>query len=170
MAYILPKKVLRDVSQSLQDRGEKIVFTHGAFDLFHVGHFELLRRSKKKGDILVVGVDIDERIAKYKSNYRPIIPFKERIHILSALAVVDFLLPMDWPYRGSDEFIELYNTLNPTVITYGRKWGGTSHIESDKKSLKMTKFHLIDHPYSGVTVSTSQIIKRILSHGDALLE
>lgn len=63
------------------------VFTSGSFDLFHVGHLNILEKSAALGDELIVGVSTDELIMEYKG-MKPIIPFEERFRIVSALACV----------------------------------------------------------------------------------
>jgi cytidyltransferase-like protein len=167
MAYILPKKVLRDVSQSLQDRGEKIVFTHGAFDLFHVGHFDLLHKSKKKGNVLIVGVESDERISTYKNVHRPVISFKDRLQLLSAISLVDFILPIEGQFKGSSEYFGLYKLISPNVVTFGPNWAGTTHIKADKELLPNLVFAQVVRQHN---VSTTKIIKRVLTRNEALLK
>lgn len=68
------------------------VYTSGTFDLFHVGHLNILKRSKSLGDVLIVGVYKDEVVKKNKGNY-PVIPLKERIEILKACKYVDKVVP-----------------------------------------------------------------------------
>lgn len=63
------------------------VFTSGSFDLFHVGHLNLLERSAELGDELIVGVSTDELIEKYKG-MKPIIPFEQRFRIIESLKCV----------------------------------------------------------------------------------
>ena len=63
------------------------VFTSGSFDLFHVGHLNILEKSAALGDELIVGVSTDELIEKYKG-MKPIIPFEQRFRIVSAIKCV----------------------------------------------------------------------------------
>ena len=63
------------------------VFTSGSFDLFHIGHLNLLERSAELGDELIVGVSTDELIEKYKG-MKPIIPFEQRFRIIESLECV----------------------------------------------------------------------------------
>jgi len=64
------------------------VYTSGSWDLFHVGHLNVIRRSRAYGDKLVVGVSTDELVAAYKGT-KPIIPYEERVAIVRSLAGVD---------------------------------------------------------------------------------
>ena len=165
MGYILDKTILLDVSNSLRDRGDKVVLTHGAFDLFHVGHFELLRRSKKQGDILIVGIESDDRIQKYKSRYRPIIPFKERMQIVSALNCVDFVLPITGTFSEKD-YLKIYKLLNPSIVTFGSKFAGIGGLKREKGLTARTEFKLINHRFSNVETTTTDIIKKIIQRGE----
>lgn len=70
----------------------KIVTTNGSFDLMHSGHLYSLEKAHSYGDKLIVGLNSDESIKKYKSKDRPIIPEQERVKMLSALEVVDYVV------------------------------------------------------------------------------
>ena len=59
MSCVLSLKTIRRISNELRERGESVVLTHGAFDLFHSGHASLLKESKKLGNYLIVGVESD---------------------------------------------------------------------------------------------------------------
>ena len=62
----------------------KMGYTTGVFDLFHIGHLNILKRAKEMCDYLIVGVSTDELVENYK-NKTPIIPYEERIEIVSAI-------------------------------------------------------------------------------------
>ena len=66
----------------------KIGYTTGTFDLFHVGHLNLLEKAKENCEILIVGVSTDELVKDYKGEL-PVIPFEDRIRIVGALKCVD---------------------------------------------------------------------------------
>ena len=65
-----------------------IGYTTGVFDLFHVGHLNILKQAAKHCDYLIVGVTSDETVYKYKKRY-PIIPLKERIAIVESIVHTD---------------------------------------------------------------------------------
>ena len=69
-------------------------YTTGTFDLFHVGHLNLLERAKQQCEYLVVGVSTDALVAEYKGR-APIIPFEDRIRIIAALKCVDGVIPQE---------------------------------------------------------------------------
>lgn len=88
----IPLNKIEDQITILKKAGKKIVTTNGAFDLLHVGHIRCLNFAKQQGDILVVGLNSDSSIKKYKSEKRPFFPENERAEILSSLACVDFVV------------------------------------------------------------------------------
>ena len=71
--------------------GFKIVLTQGTFDMLHVGHGRYLMEAKQHGDILVVGVDSDEKVRHRKGPERPVVPQEERLEMLSHLRYVDLI-------------------------------------------------------------------------------
>jgi D-beta-D-heptose 7-phosphate kinase / D-beta-D-heptose 1-phosphate adenosyltransferase len=76
-----------------RERGRRIVFTNGCFDLLHRGHATYLSRAKSLGDLLVVGVNDDDSMRRIKGADRPINPLEDRCELLSALSAVDLVVP-----------------------------------------------------------------------------
>jgi len=83
---------LQIIRKKLQEEGKKVVFTNGCFDLLHIGHVRYLEEARAQGDILIVGVNSDSSVRKLKGSKRPLVPEKERIELLAALQVTDYLL------------------------------------------------------------------------------
>ena len=77
-----------------------IGYTSGVYDLFHVGHLNLLRRAKSMCDRLIVGVSSDELVRKIKKK-STIIPFDERINIVQSIKFVDMTIPQ----RDPDKYL-----------------------------------------------------------------
>ena len=74
-----------------KNEGLKIGFTSGSFDLIHAGHVEYLETAKNYCDILIVGLNSDNSVNRYKGKNRPIIPQQERTTILAGLESVDYV-------------------------------------------------------------------------------
>jgi D-beta-D-heptose 7-phosphate kinase/D-beta-D-heptose 1-phosphate adenosyltransferase len=100
---------------NLQGKGRKVVFTNGCFDLLHPGHIRFLRAAGQLGDVLVVGLNTDRSVRALKGAQRPIITQNERAAILSALEVVDFVVPFD---ELTPE--NLLRELRPDILAKGR--------------------------------------------------
>ncbi len=161
MGYILDKKTALSVVKSLKKEGERIVLTHGAYDLFHIGHLEFLKKSKEKGDILIVGVESDERIAMYKAiKKKVVIPFDQRLKIISKVIFVDFVVPINDRICDSEYYIKFYDEFTPDHLTYGRAYGAQKTIEMASKALSSISFDNIIHQYDGLQ-STTDIKNKI---------
>lgn len=76
----------------LRRRGKKVVFTNGCFDLVHAGHACILEGAAAHGDLLVVGLNSDESVARLKGPGRPVIPQRARALLLASLRGVDFVV------------------------------------------------------------------------------
>jgi len=81
----------------LKGLGYAVVLTSGSFDLIHLGHVKYLEAAKQKGDVLVVGVDSDEKIRRRKGDDRPMVPEMERLELLA------FQRPVDLIYKKQDD-------------------------------------------------------------------
>jgi len=88
---ILNFKELKKAVEHCKGLGLKIVLTSGSWDLVHIGHARYLREAKSHGDILVVGVDSDEKITARKGPDRPIVPQDERLEMITHLKYVDLV-------------------------------------------------------------------------------
>ncbi|URJ31829.1 bifunctional D-glycero-beta-D-manno-heptose-7-phosphate kinase/D-glycero-beta-D-manno-heptose 1-phosphate adenylyltransferase HldE [Blochmannia endosymbiont of Camponotus modoc] len=98
---ILDEKTLKQTISVVRNRGEKIVMTNGVFDILHSGHVSYLTNAKKLGDRLIVAVNSDGSTRRLKGKTRPINTLEQRMFILAALAVVDWVVPFyeDTPSR-----------------------------------------------------------------------
>ncbi|MFT4469774.1 adenylyltransferase/cytidyltransferase family protein [Arthrobacter sulfonylureivorans] len=104
----------------------KTVLTYGTFDLFHVGHLNVLRRLSELGDRLIVGVSTDDFNAV--KGKKPIVPFEQRIEIVRAIRYVDLAIPEEnWEQKRQD--IEKYGV---DVFGIGEDWRGKFDDLKDK--------------------------------------
>lgn len=129
----------------------KTVLTYGTFDLFHVGHLNILKRLKEKGNRLVVGVSTDEfNIIKGK---KTVVPFEQRLEIVQAIKYVDLAVPEEsWEQKRLD--IQKYDA---KIFGIGEDWKGKFDDLSDE-------IEVIYLPRTA-GVSTTEM-KRILSEFD----
>lgn len=97
----------------------KVGYTTGVFDMFHIGHLNLLRSAKEKCDYLIVGVSTDELVKSYKDK-TPIIPFADRLAIVEAVKYVDKVVP-----QYSMDKIQAWRELHFDVMFHGDEWKGT---------------------------------------------
>ena len=95
----------------LKSKGKKIGFTNGCFDLIHLGHLSSLKQAKEYCDILVVGVNSDASIKRYKGSDRPIQNEETRSNILAALEVVDYVIVFN-----DDTALPLVQAIRPDII------------------------------------------------------
>jgi cytidyltransferase-related domain len=89
--FIEDREKLLEKVDALRTLDLKIVLTSGTFDLLHVGHAKYLEVAKSFGDILIVGVDSDEKVRKRKGPDRPVVPEIERVNMLAHLRSVDII-------------------------------------------------------------------------------
>lgn len=97
----------------------KIGYTTGVFDLFHVGHLNILRRAKEQCEKLIVGVTTDDLCFKRKHKY-PIVNEKDRMAIVEAIRYVDMVIP-----QYDMEKIRPVVELGADVVFVGSDWKGT---------------------------------------------
>lgn len=88
---------LKRITDDYRTSGRTIVFANGAFDILHVGHVRFLTGAAAEGDILVVGINTDESIRRYKGPDRPLQPLAERMEVVSAFGCVDIVTCFDEP-------------------------------------------------------------------------
>ncbi|MEO9811123.1 MULTISPECIES: adenylyltransferase/cytidyltransferase family protein [Marinobacter] len=124
-----------------------IGYTTGVFDLFHVGHVNILRNAKAMCDRLIVGVTIDDLVS-YK-NKKAIIPFEERIEIVRSSKYVDLAVP-----QNSMDKMDAYNRYKFNIMFVGDDWYKTGKWEDYEKKLINEGVKIIYFPYTSTTSST----------------
>ncbi len=112
----------------MENKKYKIGYTTGVFDMFHIGHLNILRRAKEKCDYLIVGVSTDETVESYKHK-RPVIKFEERCAIVEAIKYVDKVVP-----QTSMNKMDAYKELKFDALFHGSDWKGSEmYNEIEKK-------------------------------------
>lgn len=110
-------KTLKYIVNDLKEKGKKVVFTNGCFDMLHVGHLTSFKEAKKYGDVLIVAVNSDASVKENKGDLRPIINESDRIEMVSALEVVDYVVLMD-----DKTPVNLIKELKPSISIKGEDW------------------------------------------------
>lgn len=125
----------------------KIGYTTGVFDLFHIGHLNILRKAKEKCDYLIVGVTVDELVS-YK-NKKAVIPFEERIEIVRAIKYVDEAVP-----QVSMDKMAAWDKLHFDVMFVGDDWKGTEKWNRYEQQFGEIGVAIEYFPYTKGTSST----------------
>lgn len=132
-----------------RDRGERIVFTNGCFDLLHVGHVTYLERARRQGHRLVVGLNTDRSVRTLKGPERPLIGEQDRARVLAALAAVDAVVLFD-----EETPIELIRAIRPDVLAKGADYReddvvGAAEVKSWGGQVTLVPL-VDDHSTSGI--------------------
>lgn len=132
------------------DREPILVYTCGVFDVFHIGHLRMLQYAKGIGDKLIVAVSTDELVEQYKFK-KTMIPFNERIAIVSALKCVDVCIPQ----VDRDKF-KAWEKLGFSIWVVGDDWFGDEYYMIAKEKLTAVNVKSIFFPYTLNICSTSR--------------
>ena len=100
--------------KELKDKGSKIVFTNGCFDILHVGHVRYLQAAKDLGDVLIVGLNTDASVKRLKGDNRPINNEADRAEVLLALKSVDHVV-----FFGEQTAESLIAEVKPNIYVKG---------------------------------------------------
>ena len=122
-------------------------YTSGVFDMFHVGHLNILQNAKKYCDYLIVGVTTDELVS-YK-NKQAIIPFEERLKIVENIKYVDKVVA-----QVNMNKLEAWNALEFDVVYVGDDWKGTDKWNEIENEFKKINVDVVYFPYTKGTSST----------------
>ncbi|MBW2244860.1 MAG: adenylyltransferase/cytidyltransferase family protein [Deltaproteobacteria bacterium] len=114
---ILTRNNAQAAVRRAQRRGERVVFTSGCFDLLHVGHVRSLEQARSFGDRLVVAINSDASVRRFKGPERPIVPARQRAEVLAALECVDWVMV----FGGATPRATLA-ALSPDVFAKGGDW------------------------------------------------
>lgn len=149
---------LEELKKNISEISEKkIVLIGGCFDLFHFGHLTFLRKAKKKGDFLIVALESDEFIKKYKKR-DPIHLQEQRAEILASINYVDLVVKL--PLLKSDkEYFNLVRMIKPSVIAVTE---GDKQLENKKKQAKLVGAKIKVVSSLVKNLSSKEIIKKFL--------
>ncbi len=154
---ISTRDALNEVVARLRREGKRIAFSNGCFEILHVGHLRSLQDARQHGDCLIVAVNSDDSVRRYKGRQEPIVPEDERAEIVGGLACVDFVYIFDEPTVDG-----LLEDIRPDAYCKGPEY--TMENLPERETLKRVGGTLVqvgdpkDH-------STSDLLRRIAAHG-----
>ena len=143
--------------ESTRRSGGVVVFTNGVFDILHRGHVTYLEDARRRGDLLIVGINSDDSVRRLKGSERPINRLQDRALILAALRAVDYVVPF-----SEDTPLKLIEALTPSVLVKGGDYHATEVVGAS---------WVVDHGgqvYISKTVtgfSTTEIVNALKSGG-----
>lgn len=150
------KKELNDINSINNNGGggRVVGYTTGVFDLFHIGHLNILRCAKEKCDKLIVGVSTDENVLSYKHK-KPAIPFDKRVQIIKAIRYVDFVVAQS----DMDKF-KAWEKLHYNVMFHGSDWQNSSMYNEIEEKLRTVGVKVEFLPHTD-GISSTQLTKFI---------
>jgi rfaE bifunctional protein nucleotidyltransferase chain/domain len=143
---------LEKLLEKVRSRGKTIATLNGSFDLMHAGHLHMIYEASKQADILIVGLNTDASIKKYKSPLRPIITLEYRLQMMAAIEFVSYVT---W-FEETDP-IKMLSVIKPDVHVNGSEYGENC-IEADTVYENGGRLHIVPLLPS---LSTSSIIEMI---------
>ncbi len=116
--------------RAAQEAGREVVFTNGCFDLLHIGHVRSLEQARRLGDHLVVALNSDSSVRALKGSARPVVPLRQRMEVVAALACVDWVIL----FRDATP-LSTIRALRPDILAKGGDWAlddivGRADVES----------------------------------------
>jgi glycerol-3-phosphate cytidylyltransferase len=132
-----------------------IGYTSGVFDLFHIGHLNLLKNARGMCDRLIVGVTTDD-LSLYKGK-KPLIPFEDRFEIIRSIKYVDAVVPQETMDKAT-----MCKKLKASVLFVGDDWYRTSKWETFEKILEEIGVRIVYFPYTK-GISSSKIAEVLKS-------
>lgn len=128
---------------------KKIIgYTTGVYDMFHIGHLNLLRRARQMCDFLIVGVSTDELVEKEKKK-TPIIPFQERMEIIQELRCVDMVVP-----QTDKDKLGAWEKYHFDKMFVGSDWQGTVAWKRFEEQFKPIGVEIVYLPHTDGISST----------------
>lgn len=151
---LIEPKQLEEKLKSLRERKLTIATINGSFDLLHAGHLFILHEASKQADRLIVALNSDRSIQKYKSPLRPIVTLQYRLEMMSALSFIDYVTWFD-----ETDPRELLAKINPDVHVNGAEYGENC-IEAEVVKKGGGRLHLVPRIPSLATTALIEKIKQ----------
>jgi glycerol-3-phosphate cytidylyltransferase len=132
----------------MSDRRHLVGYVPGAWDMFHIGHLNILKRARQNCDWLVVGVVTDEALFAMKNKY-PIVPLSERLEIVESIGIVDSAV-----IDHSQNKLEAWEAVHFDVLFKGDDWKGTDKGRRLEAQMATVGVRVHYFPYTVQTSST----------------
>ena len=146
-----PSQIAKKIGE-IREEGKTIVTLNGSFDLLHAGHLQIIYEASLQGDVLIVALNSDASIKKYKSEKRPIISLKYRMQQIAALGFVDYVT-----YFEETDPCNILSIIKPDIHVNGIEYGGNC-MEKETVHKYGGRIHIVDLVPS---LSTTNIIEKI---------
>ena len=133
-------------------------YTTGVYDMFHIGHLNVIRRAKEQCDYLIVGVSTDELVQKEKGK-TPVIPYEERVQIVESIKYVDQVVP-----QYNKNKLAAWEKYGFKKMFVGSDWRGTPQWEMIEEQFAPLNVEIIYLPHTDGVTSTelTNVIKNLL--------
>ena len=151
--YIAPEDLEKKVKE-LREKGYTIATLNGSFDLLHAGHLKMIHEASEQADILIMVLNSDSSIQKYKSPLRPFVPLEYRLEMVAALEFVDYVT-----YFDETDPIAFLEKVRPDVHVNGAEYGENC-LEAEAVKKMGAKLHIVQLVPG---LSTTNLIKKIQS-------
>lgn len=132
----------------------KVGYTTGVFDMFHIGHLNIIKGAKEKCEYLIVGVSTDELVESYKHKI-PVIPYDQRVEIVEAIKYVDKVVPQ----TSMDKRVA-WDELKYDVMFHGDDWKNSDMYNEEIAKLKEVGVEVVFLKHTD-GVSSTDIVNRI---------
>lgn len=155
--WVKEDEKLRKLVENLKGLGLKVVLTSGTYDMVHIGHARYFEEAKKHGQILIVGIDSDEKVRARKGPERPIVPQQERLEMVTHLRTVDVVY---LKHQHAPRW-NLIKIVRPDVLIVTKK----TYTKADLKELKQYCSKIVVLEPQATTSTSAKI--RLLQIGHA---
>jgi rfaE bifunctional protein nucleotidyltransferase chain/domain len=153
VAQLYTRAELVKQRQRWKSEAKTVVFTNGCYDLLHPGHIRLLEKARSQGQVLILALNSDDSIRRFKGPSRPLLPEQERAEVAKALEAVDAVTLFD-----EDTPRELIAEVLPDVLIKGADW---THFIAGKEEVESAGGKVLTVALEP-GYSTTNIVERVL--------
>jgi rfaE bifunctional protein nucleotidyltransferase chain/domain len=148
-----------EMGKAMRDKGSKLVFTNGCFDLLHAGHVRYLQAARALGDALLVAINGDESVRSLKGKGRPLNRAEDRAEVIAALECVDYVVI--FPEVRATQLLE---QVRPAIYVKGGDYTNESLHPEERAALELIGTEIRILPFESGH-STSGLLDKIKQRG-----